>query len=131
MSDLIRDSTLGQIINRLSSGKYLPYKDQLSTYVIPQKYLKPSNESAIQSSSSTLCGDVSPNKFGSSTPIKSADLSLPLGSSSPSSGIEHELEKGDKKLEAIRNATEGEGEVVEAPYAYLVEFEEFDSDNPR
>lgn len=130
MSDLIRDGTLGQIINRFSKGKYLPYRDQLSTYIIPTKYLKPTNESVIQSSSSTLCGDVSPNKFGSSTPIKSADLSLPL-TSLPSSSIEHELEKGDEKLEAIRNATDGNEVVVEPPYAYLVEFEEDDPDNPR
>ncbi|KAJ7302986.1 major facilitator superfamily domain-containing protein [Mycena albidolilacea] len=33
--DLIRDSTIGQVINHVSSGRILPYADQRPSYVVP------------------------------------------------------------------------------------------------
>ncbi|KAJ7036550.1 major facilitator superfamily domain-containing protein [Mycena alexandri] len=41
--DLIRDSTVGQIVNYLSSGRILPYPDQLSGYVVPRRFLASSD----------------------------------------------------------------------------------------
>lgn len=38
MIDIIRDSTIGQVINSLSLGRLLPYADQKSDYVLPEKY---------------------------------------------------------------------------------------------
>lgn len=38
MFDLIRDSTIGQIINSVSNGRLLPYADQKADYVIPEGY---------------------------------------------------------------------------------------------
>jgi len=38
MIDLIRDSTVGQLINNLSHGRLLPYADQRADYVVPERY---------------------------------------------------------------------------------------------
>jgi len=38
MIDLIRDSTVGQLINKLSHGRLLPYADQRADYVVPERY---------------------------------------------------------------------------------------------
>ena len=51
MKDIIRDSTVGQLINRLSSGRYLPYADQRSDYSIPARFIPPSSLSRTQSAS--------------------------------------------------------------------------------
>jgi len=40
MLDLIRESPFGQLLNRVSNGRVLPYKEQQSTYQIPARYLK-------------------------------------------------------------------------------------------
>lgn len=42
MKDLVRDSIIGQAINKLSSGRLLPYPDQRPGYQIPERYLRPS-----------------------------------------------------------------------------------------
>jgi DHA1 family multidrug resistance protein-like MFS transporter len=39
MKDIIRDSTVGQLINGLSGGRYLPYADQRPNYTIPAHFL--------------------------------------------------------------------------------------------
>ncbi|KAF9267172.1 MFS general substrate transporter [Marasmius fiardii PR-910] len=39
MTDLLRDSTLGQAINALSGGRLLSYADQRPSYQIPSRYL--------------------------------------------------------------------------------------------
>lgn len=37
--DIIRDSTLGQIINKVSGGRLLPYADERGDYTVPNRYL--------------------------------------------------------------------------------------------
>ncbi|KAM0752445.1 putative caffeine resistance protein [Meredithblackwellia eburnea MCA 4105] len=37
--DIIRDSTVGQLINSVSAGRFLPYPDQQKDYVVPERYL--------------------------------------------------------------------------------------------
>ncbi|KAJ7151504.1 major facilitator superfamily domain-containing protein [Mycena filopes] len=37
--DLIRDATVGQILNYVSSGRILPYAEQRPGYVVPRRYL--------------------------------------------------------------------------------------------
>ncbi|KAF9528559.1 major facilitator superfamily domain-containing protein [Crepidotus variabilis] len=39
MVDLIRDSTVGFFVNRISGGRVLPFNDQRPDYIIPNKYL--------------------------------------------------------------------------------------------
>jgi DHA1 family multidrug resistance protein-like MFS transporter len=43
MKDIIRDSTVGQLINWLSGGRYLPYADQRPDYIIPAHFNVPSS----------------------------------------------------------------------------------------
>ncbi|KAJ7136110.1 major facilitator superfamily domain-containing protein [Mycena epipterygia] len=61
VQDLIRDSTIGQIINYLSSGRLLPYPEQRPGYVVPKHFLLPSSErkdsDVVASDAVTLCGD--------------------------------------------------------------------------
>ncbi|KAM0788476.1 hypothetical protein ACM66B_001609 [Microbotryomycetes sp. NB124-2] len=38
MSDLFRDSVLGQVINAISNGRLLPYEDQKPGFVVPSRY---------------------------------------------------------------------------------------------
>ncbi|KAJ3775633.1 major facilitator superfamily domain-containing protein [Lentinula raphanica] len=60
VADLIRDSTIGQIVNYLSAGRLLPYEDQREGFVVPSHFsLKPS---ASSSDASTLCGDAKDQK---------------------------------------------------------------------
>jgi len=47
MKDIIRDSTIGQIINRVSGGRYLPYSDQRSDYSIPH-FILPSSTTEVK-----------------------------------------------------------------------------------
>lgn len=41
VSDLIRDSTFGQIVNRISNGKLLPYVDQRAGFTLPSSFEVP------------------------------------------------------------------------------------------
>lgn len=43
MYDIIRDSTIGQLINTASRGRLLPYTDQKPDYVVPDAYQPPSS----------------------------------------------------------------------------------------
>lgn len=45
MKDLLRDSFIGQQINRFSRGRLLPYADQRPDYSIPERYLFSNAES--------------------------------------------------------------------------------------
>jgi DHA1 family multidrug resistance protein-like MFS transporter len=47
MFDILRESTVGELLNRVSGGRILPYPDQRPDFVIPESYL------AISSSTST------------------------------------------------------------------------------
>jgi DHA1 family multidrug resistance protein-like MFS transporter len=48
MKDIIRDSTVGQFINYISGGRYLPYDDQRADYIIPAHFLPPSSKSTTE-----------------------------------------------------------------------------------
>lgn len=39
MWDILREATIGELLNNLSGGRILPYPDQRPDYVIPEKYL--------------------------------------------------------------------------------------------
>ena len=39
MFDILRESTVGELLNRVSGGRILPYPDQRSDFVIPEQYL--------------------------------------------------------------------------------------------
>lgn len=60
MFDLIRESTVGELINKVSGGRLLPYPDQRTGFAIPKAYLatsSPASTSAPISRAETLAGD--------------------------------------------------------------------------
>ena len=58
MKDIIRDSSVGQLINYLSGGYYLPYSDQHSNYLIPPHFLLPASTFKIKDASIVVGQDV-------------------------------------------------------------------------
>ncbi|KIY69130.1 MFS general substrate transporter [Cylindrobasidium torrendii FP15055 ss-10] len=65
VADIIRDSALGQIINHLSGGKFLPYADQRPGYIAgtnPYSITAFNNKTSFFASQATLAGDET--KFG-------------------------------------------------------------------
>ena len=88
VADLIRDSTVGQFINYVSSGRFLPYPDQRPDFVVPTHFLPPSTPEWDVSDAVTLCGDAEQKKSGTSTPalprqdtlvIDEKEISMKLG----------------------------------------------------
>ncbi|KAJ7642040.1 putative caffeine resistance protein [Roridomyces roridus] len=71
MHDLIRDSTIGQIINYASRGRFLPYADQRPEYVVPSRYLP-----ARENDATTLNEEDKKIKSESTTPA-TADVEDP------------------------------------------------------
>ncbi|KAG0667553.1 hypothetical protein C6P46_000088 [Rhodotorula mucilaginosa] len=125
VADIVRDSTFGQIVNYLSKGRYFPYADQRPDYVVPSRYLK--NDSSPKfprttSESPTVVTSGAPtlvNDPGICTEI--ADANKEAFDIHP----EHRLD-AEKALAAVPEPVK-EGE---APYPWLVEFEENDPDRP-
>lgn len=114
MLDIVRDSTVGQIINRLSHGKLLAYEDQKPGFVIPERYLASSNASnqqreplpRTQTGNETLVN--APGTVEAASPKEPTDL---------------------EKASPTENAAP---QVEEKPlYPYLVDWEENDQDNPK
>ncbi|KAJ7650947.1 major facilitator superfamily domain-containing protein [Roridomyces roridus] len=99
--DLIRDATVGQILNYVSNGRLLPYADQRPDYVVPARFLL------------TDARDVGLNSLPSENEEKR--------NSPESSGVLTPME-ADRRLPGITNA-------VADPF--LVDWEENDPDNPR
>ena len=147
MIDLIRDSTVGQIINKLSSGRLLPYADQRLDYVVPSRYRLP------ETSTNTFYGDTIPINHERSRSSGDNASTRTLGQESgfvSTNGAEEErkrnlqaamegetkdLERGSAKLET----TKDEGATVQVHPAldsqkdpYLVEWDgPNDPENPR
>lgn len=62
VADLIRDSTVGQLINWASGGQYLPYAEQQPGFEIPSHLLLPSKRPSAPtydtSDNATICNDL-------------------------------------------------------------------------
>ncbi|KAK0191675.1 major facilitator superfamily domain-containing protein [Armillaria mellea] len=63
VQDIFRDSTLGQAINYISSGRFFPYADQRPDFAVPSHFIlppsqRPSTIVSPDSDATTLCGDV-------------------------------------------------------------------------
>lgn len=50
MFDIIRESTVGELLNRASGGRILPYPDQRPDFVIPERYLASSTPASTSTS---------------------------------------------------------------------------------
>ncbi|KAJ7709033.1 major facilitator superfamily domain-containing protein [Mycena rosella] len=122
--DLIRDSTVGQIVNYLSNGRLLPYADQRSGYVVPTRFLASSERKPkeIGSDAATLCeddGDKRKRASGATTP---ATRDLDHVSTVPTLTATDSLEKQQLQLTV---------KVDDIPDPYLIDWDEDDPDNPR
>ncbi|KAJ7785820.1 major facilitator superfamily domain-containing protein [Mycena metata] len=117
--DLVRDSTVGQILNYLSSGRILPYPEQRPGYVVPRRYLAaPSDEERQKESSDHATPSASP----SLTTLAAAPGSRPTIIVTP----------GTVTREASSATLTGTpAEVTEkAIDPFLVDWEENDPDHP-
>lgn len=50
MFDILRESTVGGLLNRVGGGRILPYPDQREDFVIPERYLATSSPPSTSSS---------------------------------------------------------------------------------
>lgn len=119
--DLLRDSTVGQIVNYLSKGRLLPYADQRPGYVVPARFLASSERKPKETGSdvTTLCDEDREKKnmvSGTTTPA-ATELDR-VSTLVPATAVEA-LEK---------QLTDKAGEI---PDPYLIDWEEDDQDNPR
>ncbi|KAF9014571.1 MFS general substrate transporter [Hymenopellis radicata] len=121
VADLIRDSTVGQFINFVSGGKYLPYTDQRPGYVVPPRFMLPSSRPAAptydSSDNSTLCGDLEKARTGGTvTPNTELMREATLAADPELVGEKKQLEVAAASLQD----------------AYLVDwYGEDDQDNPK
>ncbi|KAK4058478.1 hypothetical protein OIO90_000640 [Microbotryomycetes sp. JL221] len=104
MLDIVRDSSLGQLLNWASRGRVLPYADQRKDYIIPSKYLKVGSDSSHQTSRN-------------STPRNDSETLVEDEQA-------HEAKKG--------HSDQCLGEKVDSvkKYQFLVEFDKDDPDRP-
>ncbi|KAJ7498102.1 major facilitator superfamily domain-containing protein [Mycena galericulata] len=111
--DLIRDSTLGQVVNYVSRGRWLPYGDQRAGYVVPTRFLTTAErkEKELRSGSPTLCEDSEKKKMsGTTTPVAT------------------ELDPATEDKDLERQSTVTADETTDP---YLIDWEEDDPDDPR
>ncbi|GLB34695.1 putative benomyl methotrexate resistance protein [Lyophyllum shimeji] len=118
VADIIRDSTVGQIINYVSGGKYLPYAEQRPDFVIPSRFLLPCDKSRpsppSNSDTTTVCEDEQQKSLS--------------GAATPSTHLKRESTIAvDEKFE--KQLTDG---MIELSDPYIVGwYGEDDPDNPR
>lgn len=138
--DLIRDSTVGQVINYISKGRLLPYADQRPGYVVPTRFLTVDRkQKEIGSDAVTLCEEESEKKRqsrGAATPaLERANTAATLsgvqslsasGTTTPSPA---ELERASTPATLTEKPVAGNG--VDIPDPYLVDWEENDPDDPQ
>jgi len=120
VADLIRDSTLGQIINYASGGKYLSYADQRPDFVVPNHFLLPSDKRP-----SPTTYDSSDNTTVTDDLEKQKTLS---GAVTPNT----ELKRESTITTDEKNEKEFGASVTSLPDPYIVGwYGDDDPDNPR
>lgn len=83
MKDIIRDSTVGQLLNGLSGGRILPYADQRKDFVVPERY-RTTSLSRITSGGTVLGNTTPPDLKKSEKESLDSGLSSPLETAVPS-----------------------------------------------
>lgn len=147
MFDIWRESTVGELLNRVSGGRILPYPDQRPDFVIPERYLATSSPASTSSSSpvtrtpssATLCAkeDIS-SSDAVSAPTTTSEKKSDIITHPTSTGID--VEKFDTvRSEATLEAgpelrVNGGGEKVEPDtkgYQLVDWYGDDDPENPR
>lgn len=130
--DIVRDSTFGQIVNRLSNGRFFPYADQRPDYVPPLHYLRQGDAamSSYPSEATIPSSPTTPSAPTSAGPtlVDEAGTCKQIEASNQEAFDVHKphREEAEKQLQT---AVDPKKEVKE-PYPWLVEFEENDPDRP-
>lgn len=109
MFDIIRESTLGEIVNRASGGRFLPYPDQRADFVVPERYLATSTAPS-GSRTTTLTRN---NSYQSlKEKLKTANPSTP-GTADPSENVTRVVSEASIKapLPAPPHATDSAADV--------------------
>src|ERR1700720_4135794 len=110
MKDIIRDSTVGQLINYISGGRYLPYADHRSDYQVPEAFPLPSSTSESQTQAQispiqTQISSIDQTQSASETtasPLEVLPPSLNLTRSITLVGkLTQDYEKGETKIEKV------------------------------
>ncbi|KAJ6485534.1 major facilitator superfamily domain-containing protein [Mycena sanguinolenta] len=133
--DLLRDATIGQVVNYLSNGRLLPYPDQRPGYVVPKRFLNASlhqNSKEVGSDAVTLCGEDSEKKrrAGSNTPARLSGVDgVTFAATTPSPA---ELERASTPATLTTPGDPDKQTLEDAiPDPYLIDWEENDPDNPQ
>ncbi|KAF8305616.1 MFS general substrate transporter [Clavulina sp. PMI_390] len=85
MFDILRESTVGGLLNRASGGRILPFPDQRPDFVIPAKYLATSTMASRPSANLTR---VNSHETAVEATPKNASYDLPAPVSEKSTGLE-------------------------------------------
>lgn len=139
MIDLIRDSTLGQLINKLSRGCLLPFTDQRADYVVPERYRY---FSPPMSQTGTFLGDDTNDIIVVKTVVSSTRLASPKSSQTDvrKSAVsvtpateEKDLESSNASAEAREpSSTSPQSELERKTNFMLIDWDgPNDPDNPR
>lgn len=141
MFDLIRDSSLGQLVNKASLGRLLPYADQKPDYVLPDRYRYPvSATNTIHNNASTTTVPKQEGMSAQATRQSSPDPAPTLARNSFMDtknvpGVTRDAEEGDTLAESIReNVTKEKLDPQLEPSAnpFLVDWDgPDDPENPR
>lgn len=115
MQHLLREAAIGQLLNRVSKGKILPYPDQRPDYIVPARYLKGN----FDSRAGTLTTATADNTHRPSDGVTLVDAE---GAQIKKAESGEDLEKGASNPEVPPSI---------ATYPYLVDWEENDRDNPQ
>ncbi|ORY62710.1 major facilitator superfamily domain-containing protein, partial [Leucosporidium creatinivorum] len=124
MFDILRDSTLGQLINYFSRGRLLPYADQRPGYILPARYtprrtLESTTTLALHNGNEEHAEEAE-NVLPPLTPFRSR----------PAADFPHISRQSSRALSLIESRGIAQGG-KEEEYRWLVTFEEVDSDDPR
>ncbi|KAK7031717.1 MFS general substrate transporter [Favolaschia claudopus] len=134
--DLIRDSTVGQIINYVSRGRFLAYPEQRPGYVLPSRFSLASAARQTKEDAATLCDEETEKKrvLGTSTP---SPPTLPATPAEPVSGTTtpYPLERAATfatlaGVEVSEKQLSNRLSAADIPDPYLVDWEENDPDDP-
>lgn len=116
MRHLIRESATGQLLNYISSGRLLPYPDQLEGYQVPARYL----EGPLPSPAPELVGKVeAPSRTNTLVDVPTSSVAPKEGGAPEST--EFDLEKGKSESGQAHETTH---------HPSIVDWEENDPDHP-
>ncbi|GAA5976215.1 hypothetical protein JCM10908_005419 [Rhodotorula pacifica] len=128
VADIVRDSTFGQIVNKLSNGRYFPYADQRPDYVPPLHYLPPST-GAVGTFPRTVSEAPTFVTSGAPTLVNEPAVCAEIAAANK---VEWDLHPDHRKdAEKAIASTPAYAKDGKEPYPWLVDFEENDPDRPQ